>query len=192
MAEIYALIDPRSGDVRYIGKANDSGKRLKSHIRDSRRRTTPVYWWIRSLAKSKLEPDVLVLSQCEDWEAEERRLIASARSRGVRLLNLADGGDQPFCPTEVLSRNAKAQNDARAADPFKFASHAFLRRSGQVLVEMKKLGIDQARRENFAAALDRCRLLGQELLGLRLAANPRTRHYFPEHVRPLIAEVFDG
>lgn len=33
---------------------------------------------------------------------------------------------------------------------------------------------------------------GQENLGLRLAANPRTRCYFPAHVQPLIAEVFDG
>ena len=47
--EIYALLCPNTKDVRYIGKANDSEKRLKSHIRDSRRRNTPVYCWIKKL-----------------------------------------------------------------------------------------------------------------------------------------------
>jgi hypothetical protein len=50
------LRDPATNEVRYIGKANDSMKRLKTHIRDSRRRNTPVYSWIKKLASKGLVP----------------------------------------------------------------------------------------------------------------------------------------
>lgn len=48
--QIYALRDPRDGNLRYIGKANNAEKRLKSHMKDSRHRKTPVYAWFRKLA----------------------------------------------------------------------------------------------------------------------------------------------
>lgn len=106
--EIYGLIDPRSGLIRYIGKANNSISRLKSHIRDSRTRNTPVYAWIRKLASLGFEPDIIVLSACREseWEYEERRLIASGRRWGIGLLNLADGGDQPRCTPEQRASSA--------------------------------------------------------------------------------------
>jgi len=50
---IYALTDPSTGEVRYIGKANDPSARLKSHLMDSRRRNTPVYRWI-GIRRAKL------------------------------------------------------------------------------------------------------------------------------------------
>ena len=46
---IYALLCPDTRAVRYIGKANDPARRLKTHIRDARRRRTPVYLWLRRL-----------------------------------------------------------------------------------------------------------------------------------------------
>ncbi|MGA0595623.1 GIY-YIG nuclease family protein [Enterovirga sp. CN4-39] len=109
-AEIYALTDPTSGAIRYIGKANDAAKRLKSHIRDSRRRNTPVCCWIRSLAERGKIPGLLVLVQCkaEDWPYLERLAIKAARDRGARLLNLAEGGDEPFCSAEVRAANGRA------------------------------------------------------------------------------------
>ncbi len=33
---IYALIDPRTGDVRYIGKTLRLQKRMQEHLRDQR------------------------------------------------------------------------------------------------------------------------------------------------------------
>jgi hypothetical protein len=48
-AEIYGLLDPRDGKLRYIGKAVCAAKRLKSHLRDARKRDTPVYRWINEL-----------------------------------------------------------------------------------------------------------------------------------------------
>jgi hypothetical protein len=111
-AEIYALLDPRCGSVRYIGKANNSAERLQSHLRDARRRKTPVYCWIGKLASLGVAPTIRVLRTVprDEWPAAEREEIAAAKHRGDRLLNLAEGGDQPYCPLEV-----RQANGARAA-----------------------------------------------------------------------------
>lgn len=103
MASIYALVDPDSGMVRYIGKANDPAKRLQTHIREARRLLRPVNCWVRSLP---VPPELVVLSEgCDDWEATERRIIASARAAGYPLLNVADGGAMPQATLEQRRAN---------------------------------------------------------------------------------------
>lgn len=112
-AEIYGLYD-QCDTLRYIGKANCARKRLASHMRDSRRRDTPLYRWIRKNGR----PEMRVLEVCSgDWRDAERRLIAEARRIGCPLLNVADGGDEPFCSFETRSKNGKALNERMVADP---------------------------------------------------------------------------
>ena len=103
-AYIYGLFDS-SGALRYVGKANNAEKRLQSHMRDVRRRPTPLYSWIRKHGK----PEMRVLRVCtdQDWREAEREIIAAARARGDRLLNVADGGDEPFCSTETRRENGR-------------------------------------------------------------------------------------
>lgn len=117
MAEIYALCDPVSGEVRYIGKANDARARLRTHQRDARRRDTPVYRWMRKLTTADQLPQLRVLAVTDDWRDEERRQIAAHREAGARLLNVADGGDEPFCPPEVRRANGPLAAKARGRDP---------------------------------------------------------------------------
>jgi hypothetical protein len=107
--EIYGLHHPETGELRYIGKANNAARRLSGHLRDQRRRNTPLYCWIRKLTEQNLCPEVQVLLVCEPdaWERYERALIAQQRAHGARLLNLADGGDQPYCPPEARARHAQ-------------------------------------------------------------------------------------
>lgn len=138
-AEIYALIDPRDGAVRYIGKANDSAKRLMSHIRDSRResRRTPVYVWMRKLTKLGMVPGFTVLEVTADWKEVERRYIAEARARGDRLLNVADGGDEPYCPPEVRVANGRMSKGRKWVPQYPFI-HQIKMKLGQHLRDMKK------------------------------------------------------
>jgi hypothetical protein len=107
MAEIYGLFDPETGALRYIGKANNSAKRLKQHLREYRRSKTPVYAWIGKLVRKGLSPEMRVLETADDWREAERRLIADARARGVRILNVADGGDEPGCSLETRQANGR-------------------------------------------------------------------------------------
>lgn len=110
--EIYGLHDPRDGTIRYIGKAKDSAKRLSGHIRDARRRDTPVYRWIRKLAAMGLKPSMRVIAcvQNDHWQDYERLIIVDAKLDGIPLLNVADGGDEPHCPVEVRRNNARMLN----------------------------------------------------------------------------------
>lgn len=104
--DIYGLFDPRTGELRYVGKARDAQKRLKGHL--SARRRTPLYDWIGALRALGLAPDMRVLETVapHEWQAAERRLIARHRQTS-RLLNVADGGDEPFCSKEVRSSNGR-------------------------------------------------------------------------------------
>ena len=115
MVSIYGLYD-QTGALRYIGKANDPNARVKSHIRDSRRRNTPLYSWLR---KHGL-PTMRVLHVCsegQDWREVERTMIAHARDDGEALLNLADGGDQPMCSNAVCRANAIRLNEQLNLNP---------------------------------------------------------------------------
>lgn len=113
---IYGLLDPRTGALRYIGKANDAQKRLKSHLRDMKRRTTPVYLWMRELAAEGVAPKIKILDKCceRTWPDREVGQIAKARSEGADLLNVAKGGKEPHCPVAVRrkngAKNAKNRN----------------------------------------------------------------------------------
>jgi len=119
MIDIYALHDPDTNEIRYIGKANDAAKRLKSHFRDARRRRTPVYDWINSLNVNGKIPVISIIEQVDDslWKEREIFLIEHHRSIGTRLLNLALGGDEPFCPTEIRAANARKNARAVHDDP---------------------------------------------------------------------------
>lgn len=109
MAELYALACPYTGEYRYIGKANNCAARLKSHLRDAMKRNTPVYAWMRKLIKDGAKPEMIHLCTSLDgnWQQIEQQLIAQYRDEGARLLNVANGGDEPFCPVSVRAENGK-------------------------------------------------------------------------------------
>ena len=94
MIYIYALIDPETDKIRYIGqtvqKLND---RLKKHInaKDKSHRTN----WIKHLKNINLSPKIILLKICEnkiDADNAEIYLIKSYREDGYLLVNQTDGG----------------------------------------------------------------------------------------------------
>ena len=115
MVAIYALKDPNSGDIKYVGKTQDTVERLKKHIRDARRdsrKHTPVYQWVNSLVAMGQQPVIEVIEMCSKscWQESEVRAIAKHRAEGS-LLNVAKGGDEPFCSKEQRAVNGR--NNAR-------------------------------------------------------------------------------
>lgn len=158
IVEVYGLFDPRDGALRYIGKARCARKRLASHQRDSRRRDTPVYRWFRKLSALGCVPHVQVLERGADWPEIERRLIAQARARGERLLNVADGGDQPGCPPEVRSSNAERLNARLRDDDLLRLTRRLKREAPTIVAALTRLGDTEAvaRFREKQRALYRC------------------------------------
>ena len=114
LVEIYALLCPDTGAIKYIGKANDSVKRFRSHIRDSRRKTTPVCRWIQQLTSVGLLPVLHIIDRVEasDWKQAEKSHISKHAGTGL-LLNLSKGGNQPYLTDVQQVASGKRLADTR-------------------------------------------------------------------------------
>jgi hypothetical protein len=96
---IYALIDPRTEEVRYVGKSVYGIQRAYAHKEPGclRRNLNPHKCnWIRQLNSLGLQFKVCILQEVEDEVLlgdVERNWISKLRTEGVRLLNVTDGGE---------------------------------------------------------------------------------------------------
>jgi len=92
---IYALIDPITLHIRYIGKANNVSQRYRAHLNKARKHQAHKLNWINSLKKQKLKPILYVLDvvPIEDWIFWEEYWISQAKAWGCNLLNYTNGGD---------------------------------------------------------------------------------------------------
>lgn len=108
---IYALVDPRSGAVRYVGKTQQGcAVRLGQHMRvaasgaEGHRNH-----WIRELARAGYAPTIRVLAVVlgDDWAAAEREWIAHFKACGASLTNGTLGGEG--CPGRRASDATKAR-----------------------------------------------------------------------------------
>lgn len=93
---IYGLADPRTGQIRYVGKSSSGLKRPQAHAKPSelKGRTHKVRW-IRELQAEGLTYGVQVLSVCEPDDLDDAEIfcIAYGRHQGWPLTNATDGGD---------------------------------------------------------------------------------------------------
>lgn len=95
---IYGLFDPRTGELRYVGKSTTGVRhRVSSHLYPSslRDRTLKI-GWLKSLLKRGLKPEAEVIeavAQKTDLDEAERHHIAMFRALGCRLTNMTSGGD---------------------------------------------------------------------------------------------------
>src|SRR5258708_6389227 len=103
---IYGLRDPHTGEIRYVGKANDPQRRLTYHLCDSQLAPkTHRNHWLRSLKSLGLKPSLVILetlAPCDDWKAAEQRWIASFLRDGVKLTNGTAGGDGLHNPSDEV------------------------------------------------------------------------------------------
>jgi hypothetical protein len=107
---IYGLIDPRTNEIRYVGKTSQRLKyRISSHMRDTCNchRTH----WLKELASIGSTPIGTVLEEVhpgDSWQERERWWISELRASGKRLTNNTDGGDGVSgLPEETRKRMAR-------------------------------------------------------------------------------------
>lgn len=93
---IYALIDPRNNQIRYIGQTNNIKRRYTKHLTDSRniKRPNKNHSWIKSLLNLNLKPEQIILDVVEfhEWEFWEKHYISLYKSWGFKLNNHTEGG----------------------------------------------------------------------------------------------------
>jgi len=90
---IYALNDPETGRIRYIGKSNNLKERIRMHLKDKKH--THKCHWIQSLLARDLKPRLQILAEVSEdrWQMWERGYIEIFRNAGYDLVNGTDGGD---------------------------------------------------------------------------------------------------
>jgi hypothetical protein len=101
-AFIYALVDPRTNAIRYVGKANDPHVRLEDHV-GLEGGNAAKHAWIVELLDAGVRPEARILEVVRDgrWGEREAYWIKRCREDGVDLLNANAGS--PRAHTRVLS-----------------------------------------------------------------------------------------
>ena len=92
---IYALIDPETNLLRYIGQSKNPNRRLKNHLCPSHLKiTNHKNNWIKSLKSKGLKPQLLIIEKVQESEADEIEFhyISYFRFIGCKLTNLAAKG----------------------------------------------------------------------------------------------------
>lgn len=113
---IYALCEPGTRTVRYIGKTVSMRNRLRQHLLHSSRLDNHLGCWLRSLSGEP--PNMVRLSTVTEdrSELEERRFISAARtSLGMDLVNGTDGGDGVTLTPEIIEKIRKTRQQPEKA-----------------------------------------------------------------------------
>jgi len=92
---IYFLVDPRTNEIRYVGKTNQKLEaRITSHMRD--KENSYKVHWLNQLKAEGLRPRGEILCYVNDdecWKEKEIYWIAEMKRMGARLTNNTIGGD---------------------------------------------------------------------------------------------------
>lgn len=93
--KIYALIDPRTKSVMYVGKTkNTLLRRLYCHVRIAKRGRpkTKKRDWILSLVSLGLKPEIKLLEICDKYNWRDRELFWCSQFNNLLNANKAGGG----------------------------------------------------------------------------------------------------
>jgi len=120
---IYDLSDPRSGEVRYIGKSVRPRERLATHIREARAGSVVhCKRWIWGLLAEGLAPVLGIIEEVSREAANdaERYWIGCFRTVGADLTNRTLGGDGQapgYKPSAEALAKLRAATTGRTATP---------------------------------------------------------------------------
>lgn len=185
---LYVLEDPRTGQVRYVGKTKRNPRqRLRGHIVDAKRYDYRSGRWITSLLDQGLEPVIRVLETVEEgWQARERFWIKNYREAGAELTNHTDGGEgtDGFQHTTETRRAMSAERQRRWQDPsYKERVRAQMRvsandpcvKSGRIASVKRVTNQPEVRAKRSATARAQCADPAVREMKLRILAESRQK-----------------
>lgn len=101
---IYALIDPHTNKIRYVGKTNNIKHRYKQHRYPKKNDTTKRANWLRELKSEGLQPIIKVIDVTDEtlWSDMEKQYIREYSH--LDLLNATEGGQDGKHSLEVKKK----------------------------------------------------------------------------------------
>jgi hypothetical protein len=106
---IYALIDPRTKKVRYVGCTNDLDRRLWEHLNNPPSSRPQIQKWLLELDEAQLAIVHVVLDKTDrEDHAEEQRWIKHYQALGEADLNYSIGGGHLVTPATRAKQSASA------------------------------------------------------------------------------------
>lgn len=143
---VYALVDPRTDAVRYIGKSSWGMQRPKTHLKPSVINRSKNYKnsWLKSLGALGLVARIRILEEFDsgvDLSDAECFWIAQGWGLGWPLTNLTKGGDgAPGCVFSAERRRRVSETSKRVLAP----DPVLVERARQLYVEEKMPGREVA------------------------------------------------
>lgn len=109
---IYALCEPGTRTIRYIGKTGNLKNRLKSHLANVKNKVDACHRadWIRSLLKRGLKPGIEIIDEVpeSEWPSWEAAYIQFFKELGADLTNSTDGGECGSYTEAAREKNRQA------------------------------------------------------------------------------------
>jgi group I intron endonuclease len=94
---IYALVEPDTSWIRYIGYSSNKEERYDQHYKPySLKKNTHKNAWLKCMLKRGLRAEMIVLERYQtdkELPGAEVKMIAFCRQLGYPLTNMTDGGD---------------------------------------------------------------------------------------------------
>lgn len=95
---IYILSDPRTGDVKYVGKTVNIKKRYYNHCSlktSNKSGNKQLVGWIANLLMEKLKPEITIIDKTTNGDCGQLEIywIEQFRQWEVKLYNITIGGD---------------------------------------------------------------------------------------------------
>lgn len=92
---IYALVDPTTNEVRYVGKTKDLNVRMYQHCHPTLKDKSDKANWVRQLIAAGQTPQMLILEECtsQTWRATEQKWITHYCAINQKMTNIRKGGD---------------------------------------------------------------------------------------------------
>lgn len=213
ITRIYVLRDPRTNEVRYVGKTVQPIEiRLQAHVRKSNERKTHRDCWIFSLKQIGMRPAIEVIEVVEGdaWAVREIFWIAHFKATGASITNQTIGGEgidsEALSATWTEKRRKRqsemtaARNKARAGIGWteeRRAQQCVVRkkswenpeRRARMAEKMKVVATDPAYRETMAESCRKSwtpeRRLMQSQVAARVNANPERKKKQSELMRAI-------
>ena len=113
---IYALQDPFTEEIRYVGKTGNIKNRFNSHINSSKKLKTHLGAWIKSILLKNSIPNIVILEECSSDNWEEREIFHI--SNYSNLVNFQKGGNQPILHKKATKKFSKSKNKYRVRCSF--------------------------------------------------------------------------